>query len=400
MSRREKNTGVERTGVLYFGPLGIKGGIGGSARLRNMLGILKKLDIQTRLISYLSDKKYEVTHQHLDDYLDATVISVPGAWPQLLKLPVPFLTLYYGLKYIGKSDLVMAHSANTAYGLSALLLARVFGKPLLIDLTDSRDPATPGFVYRFLLRRANTVFVVSRYLEEVAKKAGSRKVVHAPGFIDAGSFSFNVTERERIRAEYGIGSKEIAIGYAGAFAVEEGLPYLVKAFKELTARHGNIKLVLIGGKMAPHSDDIPGLIKELGIEDRVIIIPPQPYEMMPAYLSALDIACSPKIDCLVNHCADPIKIYEYMAVGLPTVASAVSETVNVIETGTDGFLVRPEDTDDLVKTLDNVIQNIGSFEDLKKKARNKVIGNYTQEVVLGKLEEALSSLLGDRQAGN
>ena len=392
-ARIDKGMGIQKPNILYFGHYGLSEGIGGSARLKNMLDVLRKLEADTQLISYLPEKKFKVINKEVSNYLNTTTICVPSASPKIFKVAALLLIFIFGLRYIRKRNIIFAHGPNIVYGFPALILAKTFGKPLLIDFTDNRDPATPEFIYRFILRNSSAVFAVSHYLEEAAKKAGSRNVVHAPGFIDASAFQHNAAERKRIREELNIGDNEVAIGYAGAFSPDEGLSFLLRAFKSLSKRHGNIRLVLLGGRNAPGLDDIPGLINELNIKEKVITISPQPYELMPAYLSAFDIACSPKIDCLANRCADPIKVYEYMAVGLPTVASAVSETTYVIENGFDGFLVKPEDADDLAGVLEHVIQNLGSFRELRRKAREKVIDNYTQEVVLKKLEKTLENLL-------
>ncbi|MFC1904250.1 glycosyltransferase family 4 protein [Chloroflexota bacterium] len=379
--------------ILYFGPIGIRGGIGGSARLRNMLNALGKMEANTRLISYLPEYKFKVTHTQPNNYLNTTVISVPISFPKILKLPALLQILIYGLRFIRNRDIVFTHSPGIVYGLPALILAKIFRKPLFIDLTDIKDIDTPQFIYDYVLRNSDMVFTVSRYLEDVAKFAGCRRVVHAPGFIDANIFQKDISERERIRYQLNIGSDEVAIGYAGAFSPDEGLSFLLKAFKNLSARYKNLKLVFIGGRNAPGTDDIPELANELGIKDRVIFVPTLPYESVPGYLSALDIACSPKIDRPMNRAADPIRVYEYMSVGLPVIATAMGETRYAIEDGYDGFLVEPGDEDNLARVLEYVIQNLNSLGELKTKAREKVIGNYTQEVIITKLEINLKRLL-------
>ena len=82
-----------------------------------------------------------------------------------------------------------------------------------------------------------------------------------------------------------------------------------------------------------------------------------------------------------------------MSVGLPVVATAVSETAKAIENGRDGFLARPGDEDDLARVLEQVIQNLASLQGLRERAREKVIENYTQEVILRKLRTHLKDLL-------
>ena len=370
--------------ILYFGPRGLQGGIGGSARVRNMLGVLEKLGAHTELISYLPEAQFRVISEQINNYLNTTVICVSSSSLKIFKVPALLLVFIHGLRRIRQSDIVLSHSPSIVYGFPALILAKLFRKPLLIDLTDSRDPDTPGFIYRLVLRHANVVFAVSRYLVEVAKKAGCDTVVHAPGFIDANIFRSNASERTRIRKELDIASNEIAIGYVGAFSYEDGLSFLLKAFHHLSRRYENIRLIMLGGRNVAGSDNIPQIIDELALKEKVILVPPQPYESVPGYLSAFDIACSPKVDCPVNRAADPIRVYEYMSVGLPVVASAVSETANAIENGCDGFLAEPGDEDDLARVLEYVIQNLASLQELRRKAREKVINNYTQEVVLKK----------------
>ncbi len=393
MAEKEQSTEVITPNILYFGPRGLQGGIGGSARLRNMLDVLRKLEANTYLISYLPEKKFRVTREQTNNYLNTTTICVPSSFPKIFKIPALLLILIYGLRYIRKRDIIFAHSPGIVYGFPAFILAKTFNKPLLIDLTDSKNPDTPRFVYNSVLRKSSIVFAVSQYLEGVAKEAGCRNVVHAPGFIDANVFQNNVSERPKIRKKLNISDNEVAIGYAGAFTSDEGLPVLLKAFNKLSKRYDNIKLVLLGGRNVPGSDNILQLANEPNLKERVILIPPQPYESMPGYLSAFDIACSPKVDCPANRAADPIRVYEYMSIGLPVVASAMGETSNVIENGCDGFLVKPGDEDDLIRILDYVIQNLDSLQEVRRKAREKVIKNYTQEVILKKLETHLKSLL-------
>ncbi len=392
MAENQKRLETLKPNVLYFGPLGRQGGIGGTARLRNMLGVLEKLGAHTQLISYLPEERFKVVRKQVNDYLNTIAICVSSTAPQIFKIPALLLILVYGLKYIRKTDIIFAHSPDIVYGLPALILAKTFNKPLLIDFMDIKDSITPGFIYRWILQYSSIVFTISPLLEEV-KKMGCRNVVYAPGFIDANVFQSNPSEGIKIRKELNISSNEVAIGYVGAFSAEDGLSFLLRAYDRLSRQYGNIKLVMLGGRNVSGSDDIPELIDKLGLAGRVTIIPPQPYELMPAYLSALDIACSTKVDCPANRVADPIRVYEYMSVGLPVVATAVGETLNVIEDGCDGFLAKPGDEDDLARVLEHVIKNLASLQELRRKAREKVIDNYTQEVILKKLEAQLKSLL-------
>jgi glycosyltransferase involved in cell wall biosynthesis len=53
----------------------------------------------------------------------------------------------------------------------------------------------------------------------------------------------------------------------------------------------------------------------------VRLLGPRPYALVPTYLAAMDVALIPFKINQVTHHADPIKAYEYLAAGLPIVAS-------------------------------------------------------------------------------
>jgi glycosyltransferase involved in cell wall biosynthesis len=53
----------------------------------------------------------------------------------------------------------------------------------------------------------------------------------------------------------------------------------------------------------------------------VKILGPRPYSELPAYLSAMDVGLIPFQQDPVTYHADPIKAYEYLASGLPVVAT-------------------------------------------------------------------------------
>lgn len=373
--------------LLYFAPCGMQSGIGGGGRLKNMLDIFEHLGVNIQLISYVPANKFKIKHEQTGDFLNTTTIYVPEASPKFLKafaIPIIFL---YGLKYIRRTDIVFAHQPCVNSGFPALLLAKMFNKPLIIDHMDVKDLDTPEFIFNSVLKNSTIVFAISQYLEEEVKNKYRRNAVYVPIFVDINVFQRDVLERENIRKDLGIGNKEILIGYAGSFWYVEGVPVLLKAFSNLAKRHENIKLILIGGKISPELDDILLLIEELALKEKVTLIPPQPHEFIPKYLSACDIVCSPKIDCEVNRVCNPIKTYEYMSMGLITVISAVGEVSNVIENGVNGFLVKPEDENDLERTLEYITQNMDSMEEVGKRAREVVIKDYSQKAALRKIEK-------------
>lgn len=383
--------------LIYFAPCGLYQGIGGGARLKNMINIFERMGVNIQLISYVPENKFKIKHEQTSDFLNTTTIHVPKSLPKFLKAFAIPLIFMYGLKYVKRSDILFAHSPAITSGFPAMILAKTFNKPLIIDHMDLKDPDTPRFIYDGVLKNTTIVFAISPYLEGAVRKVGCKKVVYVPIFIDTDVFQRDVSARKKIRKDLRIGDKEILIGYAGSFWYGEGVPLLLKAFKNLVKRYKYIKLILIGGTNAPDSDNdsdnISVLIDELSIKEKVILIPPQPHEFISKYLSVCDIVCSPKIDCEGNRVANPIKIYEYMSMGLPAVVSAVGEISNVIENGVNGFLVKPGDKEDLERTLEYIIQNIGSMGEVGKEARRTAIEKYSYDAIRDTIKQSINEIM-------
>lgn len=353
-----------------------------------MLDVLEQLEANICLISYRQGDKFKVIHEQINNHLNTTTVFVRESSPKIFRALALLLIFIYGFIHVKKKDIIFAHAPYISTGFMAFLLAKMFNKPLVVDHIDVRAPTTPKFIFNSVLRNS-IVFAISRYLEREVEEIGCRKVVYIPIFIDTDVFQEDFLERVKIREKLGIDFKDIVIGYAGSFWYVEGVPFLLKAFRNLVRRHENIKLIVIGGMNVPGSDNVALLIEELAIKEKVIIIPQQPHEFIPKYLSACDIACSPKIDCEINRAANPIKIYEYMSMGLITIISAVGEVSNVIENGVNGFLVKPGDEDNLEITLEYIIQNIDSMEEVGKQAREVVIKNYSQRAASRRIGEIL-----------
>jgi glycosyltransferase involved in cell wall biosynthesis len=63
------------------------------------------------------------------------------------------------------------------------------------------------------------------------------------------------------------------------------------------------------------------------MEDKIIILDWQPYEEVPKYIAAADICILPAYKNEIMQNIVPIKMYEYMAMGKPVIATRLSGLV-------------------------------------------------------------------------
>ncbi len=80
-----------------------------------------------------------------------------------------------------------------------------------------------------------------------------------------------------------------------------------------------------------------------------------PYRSIPVLMEGVDIGLCPLVDTRWSRGKCQIKVLEYMAMGIPVVASPVGENRYLVKEGTNGFLAQTED--DWVRVLSNLIED-------------------------------------------
>ena len=371
---------------------------GGPAGLNNMLHIFKQLGIETTdVISYsFHSNKFGIEHTKINSSLNTIIIHLPYYLPDLLKAFSIFLAFIYAWKPTKRCDIIFAN-AGILSAVPAVIFGRIFGKPVISHYIDADTHPVPEAVYKYIGKNTYIVFAISPYLIDKAKRYGCKNIIYLPAFVDTNLFSVSMNDRKNVRENIGIENDDIVIGYAGGFWYVEGIPNLLQAFRDLLKRYSNIKMIILGGIKAKNDDDIPKLVKDLDIEDSVTIVPPQPHEEVPKFLSACDITCCPKIDCEINRAANPIKVVEYLSMGVPTVCSAVGGITYTIEDRVDGILVKPGDVKDLEEKLEWVILNPERAKEIGENGRKTAIERYSFDAIENTIKRAIEEIMNGKK---
>lgn len=380
--------------ITFIGQASIFDTHGGATRLRTIIYLLNRLGANVDLVtfSFYSDS-FDIKKIKINPLLQSTTIYVPNNLPKFLKAFSVFPLFIYMYKSAKNSDLIFTNFRHLITSIPGIMLSKILGKPIILDYFDI-DQKIPDFIYKYNARNADVVFALTHRLFEKVKLYGCRNVVYVPNFLDTSLFKLSNEERENIRKQYSIEKNEIVIGYAGGFWCVEGLPILLQAFNNLIKRYPKIKLAIIGSIRWTNIDDnIPKLVNDMNLTNNVILIPFQPHEKVPMYLSAFDILCCPKIDCEVNKLITPVKVIEYLSMGLPTIASSVGEISDTITDLHDGFLVKPGDVNALEEMLNWVIQNPKRAKIIGKNGRITVKNKYSYEAIETTIKQTIRDLI-------
>lgn len=120
-------------------------------------------------------------------------------------------------------------------------------------------------------------------------------------------------------------AQSINFVYHGAVAPNRMLHETINALKLCKE---NVHLYVLGN--GPSLSELENLSTALGVGDKVSFLPPVAYKAVPPYLKAADIGIVPIPNTLWFHVSMPIKLLEYMAMGLPVIAPSIEPVRNVV----------------------------------------------------------------------
>lgn len=212
--------------------------------------------------------------------------------------------------------------------------------------------------------------------------AGASAVI--PNGIDPLRFAPAPLVRERMRQELGVGPEEALFGLFGRLTRQKDQKSFLLAARRVLDRFGHARFVLVGdGEDRPM---LTALSQDLGLGDRLIFTGFR--TDIPELLNALDAFVLPSLwEGL------PIALLEAMAVGVPVIASAVDGSAEVIQPGTSGLLVPPEDVPSLVAAMEALLETPALAERLARAGHERACRLYTLEAMIRSTERLYGELL-------
>jgi glycosyltransferase involved in cell wall biosynthesis len=186
------------------------------------------------------------------------------------------------------------------------------------------------------------------------------------------------------------GPKPPVLVYVGQLEVAVYAEMAVDALAVLLRRGQQARLLVVGG--GRYEERLRRYAAQRGLEHLVQFTGYVLGSDVWRWLSVAAVGLAPFADTLVARCKSPLKIAEYLAMGLPVVASDVGDAAAMVEGA--GFAVKPEDAE----AMADCVQNILSDEDLRRSlgvvARRKAEERYNWSWHTDQLEAAYRAAMG------
>ncbi|QIN82493.1 glycosyltransferase [Rubrobacter tropicus] len=294
------------------------------------------------------------------------------------------------------------------YATAGASLARALDVPLILELNspiavEQTTYRATGLgelasrAERWTVTRADAVLTVSELLKDYAVSLGAEpgRVHVVPNGVDAGRFYPGGPERG-LRERWGLGEGPV-LGFVGGLRPWHGVEVLPALLERLKRAHPDARLVVAGD--GPLRKELERDAGERGMRESVVFTGSLPHEDVAPLIRLFDVALAPYPRPDHDFYFSPLKLFEYMACGVPVVAAALGQIPEVVRDGETGLLYPPDDRDALASACDRLLSDPDLRRRIGSAAAKEVHNRYTWDKNAERVAAVATDLISARRAG-
>ena len=324
----------------------------------SQIGLLKPLFFLFNPSSFfalrriLKEYKPDIVHFHLMNEITPSPLLLLTNYPTVMTLHAPEAFLNKLLMWF----LLPSDFKNNAFDIKDLNMG---GKIRYLYFNYIQK-----FVYKWGLKNVDVFIAPSKYMQNAARTDGLSPIVHLPNFIELGPF-------HEVRNKHDL-------LYVGRLERIKGVEFLIKAMPLIVKKFPQTTLTIVGD--GRDRIDLSNLTANLQLEKHVRFVGWVENKDLDTYYERASVSIVPSI------CEEVfgIVILEAMSAGRPVIGSRVGGIPEIIEEGVNGYLVEPENAEQIAEKVIKIFTD-GNLEELGLNARKRAeefnIEKYVEELV-------------------
>lgn len=182
--------------------------------------------------------------------------------------------------------------------------------------------------------------------------------------------------------------------YVGGLTIVRGAKLMVEIMAELKRTHPSTKLLLLGPFNEPHVEqDVKTHIGKLGLSEQIEHVQFVPHREVADYIVQSKVGLIPwQVNKQMLRMVFPNKVFEYMACGIPLVASDLPSLQYILQKSGGGMLAKSNDAKSHARVIAELLDDEKKADKLGKKGRVFVKKKYNWEIEAAKLIELYNKL--------
>ena len=304
-----------------------------------------------------------------------------------------------------KYSLIHVHDLPAAF--SSIIAGKLLRIPVIVDLHEDwpslillsarPDSLISRFLSRSLyyllrleewlvIRLADGIITISEAFREdiIRRGAKSEKVVSVENVVDLKEMRRVEEAVKRRGYEKG---RRFRLVYVGGLTPSQGVDVPIRAVKELEGKL-DLEFIIVGDGM--ELPKLRALVRDLGLEGRVVFTGWLPFEDAMSYVASADLCVRSGVRSKQLEISLPNKIFQYMYFAKPIAAADFSNVRKIINECRCGFLFEPGNHVDLAK---KIIDNMDQLDEMGRRGREYVENKMNWDIVSRKLIGLYSKII-------
>ncbi len=230
-----------------------------------------------------------------------------------------------------------------------------------------------------MLHRARRIIAVSNFTKwELTNyyKIPANKIQVIHNGIDTTKFQ-PAKDKRKIKQELGFSPDDLAIVSVGRLYARKGLFTLIESMPTVVKRFKNAKFIISGKGQSDEMHKLIAHAERLGVKDSIIFTGYYPDKKLPKLYQAADVFA---FSTFYEH--HPFAVLEALSTGLPVVTTKVGGIPETIESGKNGFLVKPFSPKQFADKILYLLEHPAEAAEMGHLARKTILERFDWRIVV------------------